>query len=111
MDAALRFLGYRARTAREVERHLDEKQYGEVEVYETVERLKDLGLVDDKLYAENFIRTRLAAKPVSRRRLYEQLLSHEIDRQTIEEALAVVDDACEANSAQAVAEKYARQFE
>ena len=44
MDSALRFLGARARTIREVERHLDACEYGEVEVYETVERLKELRL-------------------------------------------------------------------
>jgi regulatory protein len=111
MDAALKFLGYSARSVREVERHLDEKQYGEVEVYETVERLKELGLLDDLAFAEAFIRTRLATKPVSRRKLYEQLLSHELPRELIEEALQAVDDPAEQENALAVAEKYARQME
>lgn len=110
MDAALKFLGYSARSAREVERYLDDRQYGEVEVYETVERLKDLGLVNDRAYAEDFIRTRLATKPLSRRRLYEQLMAHELDRAVIEEALAGVDDAAERDNARAVADKYARQL-
>ena len=66
MDAALRFLGARARTVREVERHLDNCEYGEVEVYETVERLKALGLLDDVAFANEFVRTRLATKPISR---------------------------------------------
>ncbi|MDO4573258.1 MAG: RecX family transcriptional regulator [Clostridia bacterium] len=110
MDAALKFLSYRARTAREVERHLDERQFGEVEIYETVERLKELGLIDDRAFAEEFIRTRLAAKPLSRRRLYEQLLSHELERETIEAALACVDEAREADNARAVADKYMRQL-
>ncbi len=110
MDAALKFLGYSARSAREVERHLDEKQYGEVEVYETVERLKELGLVNDRAFAEDFIRTRLATKPVSRRKLKEQLMAHELDGETVEEVLAAVDDATERENARAVAEKYARQF-
>lgn len=111
MDAALKFLGYSARSVREVERHLDEKQYGEVEVYDTVERLKELGLLDDRAFAEAFIRSRLATKPVSRRKLYEQLLSHELPRELIEEALGAVDDLTEQDNALAVAEKYARQME
>ena len=111
MDAALKFLGYSARSVREVERHLDEKQYGEVEVYDTVERLKELGLLDDRAFAEAFIRSRLATKPVSRRKLYEQLLSHELPRELIEEALGAVDDLAEQDNALAVAEKYARQME
>lgn len=110
MDAALKFLGYSARSVREVERHLDDRQYGEVEVYETVERLKELGLVDDRAYCEDFIRTRLATKPVSRRKLYEQLMAHEIDRATVEEALDSIADTLEAENARAVADKFARQF-
>lgn len=110
MDAALKFLGYSARSVREVERHLDDKQYGEVEVYETVERLKELGLLNDRAFAEDFIRTRLAAKPVSRRKLYEQLTQHELDRAVIEEALSAVDDTVETDNARAIADKYARQL-
>lgn len=110
MDEALKFLGYSARSVREVERHLDEKQYGEVEVYDTVERLKELGLLDDGAFAESFIRTRLATKPVSRRKLCEQLLSHELPRELIDEALAAVDDQTERNNALLIAEKYARQL-
>ena len=109
MDAALRFLA-RARTIREVERHLDACEYGEVEVYETVERLKDLGLLNDTAYAEDFVRTRLATKPVSRAHLREQLLSHETDLDAIEQALLAVDDETQQKSAASIAEKYARQY-
>lgn len=110
MDAALRFLGSRARTIREVERHLDSCEYGEVEVYETVERLKDLNLLNDLAYAEDFVRTRLATKPISRAHLREQLLSHETDVEAIEQALSQIDEAAESSSAAAIAQKYARQY-
>ena len=109
MDSALRFLA-RARTIREVERHLDACEYGEVEVYETVERLKDLGLLNDTAFAEDFVRTRLATKPVSRAHLREQLLSHETDQDAIEQALLAVDDETQQKSAVSIAEKYARQY-
>lgn len=110
MDAALRFLGSRARTIREVERHLDSCEYGEVEVYETVERLKDLNLLNDLAYAEDFVRTRLATKPISRAHLREQLLSHETDAEAIEKALSQIDEAAESSSAATTAQKYARQY-
>lgn len=110
MDAALRYLGARARTVREVERHLDSCEYGEVEVYETVERLKELGLVDDLAYANEFVRTRLATKPISRAHLREQLLAHEVEAQAIEQALLQLDDDAQRQSAISVAEKYTRQY-
>jgi regulatory protein len=110
MDAALRYLGARARTAREIERHLDACEYGEVEVYDTVERLKDLGLVNDLAFAQEFVRTRLATKPISRAHLREQLLAHEVEQDAIDQALEQVDDESQQRSAAAVAEKYARQY-
>ena len=110
MDAALRYLGARARTVREVERHLDASEYGEVEVYETVERLKELGLLNDAAFAEEYVRTRLATKPVSRAHLRQQLLQHEADTDAVEQALSSLPEDAEANNAVQIAEKYARQY-
>lgn len=110
MDAALRFLGTRARTERETERHLDSCEYGEYEVYQTVERLKELNLLDDEAFAQEFVRTRLATKPVSRAHLRQQLIAHEVEESAIERSLSQVDEADEMRSAAAVAEKYARQY-
>lgn len=73
MDAALTYLGFRARTVREVERYLDEKQYGEFEIMQVVDRLTELGLLNDAQYAADFVDSRLRTKPVSRRILREQL--------------------------------------
>lgn len=99
LDAALRFLGPRARTIREVERHLDDLDYGEIEIMETVERLKELSLLGDEAYASEFIDSRLRSKPVSRAHLKEQLRSHEIDADIIDDALSVVDDDLEKENA------------
>ncbi len=110
MDAALKFLGARARTVREVERRLDELQFGEVEIMETVQRLEELNLLDDRAYARDFIATRLATKPVSRAHLSAQLYQHEVPRDIIDEALSAVPDETELASARGVAEKYLRQL-
>jgi regulatory protein len=110
MDSALRHLGGRARTVREMERHLDDCEYGEVEVYETVERLKELGLLDDLAFANDFVRTRLATKPVSRAHLREQLLAHETPQDVIDQALLQVDDETQQRTAASIAEKYVRQY-
>jgi regulatory protein len=110
MDAALSFLSSRARTVREVENKLDSLNYGEYEVYQVVERLKELGYLDDAKYAEDFIESRLATKPVSRRKLREQLFAHFVPPETIAGALSAISDGDEARNALAVAEKYFRQF-
>ena len=110
MDAALKYLGYRARTVREMERYLDTCEYGEVEVMETVDRLQSLGLLDDRAFAEEFVRTRLASKPVSRAHLREQLYAHELPRELIDEALSDVPDDTEEDNASSIARKYLRQL-
>ena len=110
MDAALKYLTPRARTVREMERHLDSLNYGEYEVYQVVERLKELGYLDDQRFAEDFVRTRLNTKPVSRRKLREQLLEHQLESLCVQAALETVTDEIELNNAIAVAEKFARQL-
>ncbi len=111
MDAAFSYLTARPRTAGEMERYLYKQQYGEVEVYECIERLKELGYLNDKKFAADFIESRLNTKPVSRRKLREQLRGHDLDGEIIEEALLAVTDEVERKNAAAVAEKYWQQFE
>lgn len=110
MDAGLKFLTAKARTVREMEDHLDSLNYGEYEVYQVVERLKELGYLDDAKYAADFVATRLATKPLSRRKLREQLYAHKLPRDLIDETLLAVTDETERAGALAVTEKYARQF-
>ncbi|HWQ58272.1 MAG TPA: regulatory protein RecX [Clostridia bacterium] len=110
MDAALAYLEAKPRTAREVADRLDALHFGEGDVDATVARLKELGLVDDARYAADFVSSRLSNKPVSRRKLREQLYGHRLPAEDIESALETVDDAAEAANALSVAEKYARQF-
>ena len=107
MDAALGYLGYRARTVREVERYLDEKQYGEYEIMQVIDRLAEL---NDTAFAEEFVASRLRTKPVSRRHLREQLYAHELPREVIDEALSTITDETERANALEVAKKYAEQF-
>ena len=92
---------------RETELYLDKCQFGEFEIYSVIERLKELGYLDDKAYADEFIRSRLATKPVSRRKLREQLAGHQLDNDIINEALASVSDEAELENAMLIAQKFA----
>lgn len=110
MDAALGYLGFRARSVREVERYLDEKQYGEYEIMQVIDRLIELGLLNDAQFASEFVASRLRTKPMSRRHLREQLRVHELPRDIIDDAIAEITDAQELESAVACAEKYSEQY-
>lgn len=111
MDTALDYLSTRARTVRETEECLDEANYGEYDVYEVIERLKELGYLNDDKFAADFISTRLASKPLSRRRLREQLAGRKLKPECIDGALCAVTDAMERENAVQIAEKYWRQFD
>ncbi len=111
MDAALKFLTAKPRTVREMEDHLDSLNYGEYEVYQVVERLRELNYLNDEKYAADFVSTRLASKPLSRRKLQEQLYTHKLPKECIEAALSGITAETEAANALQVAEKFARQFE
>ena len=47
-DEALNFLTPKARSVRETENHLDECDYSEVEITQTIERLLGNGLLDER---------------------------------------------------------------
>lgn len=110
MDAALDYLSVKARSVREVELKLDTLNYGESEIYQTVERLKELNYLNDIKYATDFVDSRLRTKPVSRKKLKEQLYSHHLPKEIIAEAVASVDDAAEMKNTFIMAEKLQTQF-
>lgn len=110
LDWAMYYLSFKSRTQREMENYLDEKQFGEVEVYDAVERLKELGLIDDEKYARDFIDSRLNTKAVSRRHLFEQLSAHFIPKEVIEAALDALPESTDSENALLLADKYYRQL-
>lgn len=110
MDCALSYLTARDRTVREMQRHLDQKEYGEADVDAVIERLIELGLLNDRRYAEQFVATRLKTKPLSRAHLYRQLTEHGIDAAIVSETLDALADDGELENALAVARKFYRQF-
>ncbi len=109
-DAALDYLTSKDRTQREIENYLDEGNYSEVEISNTIIRLANAGFVNDTNYAQNFVDSRLNTKPVSRRKLRQQLESHFVPDEIIDAALESVSDEVEMQNALAVAEKFYRQF-
>ena len=110
MEYAMKYLTVKDRTVSEMQKYLDEKDFGEADIDAAIARLIELGLLNDARYAQRFVEKRLAAKPVSKRHLYEQLRGHGVGTAEIEAALASVDTDDELSNACAVAEKFARQF-
>ena len=75
-----------------------------------MERLKELNLLNDEEYAREFVRSRLASKPVSRQKLYLDLKNHKVPEELIQTVLNELPEETEADNAREVAIKYWRQM-
>ena len=110
MEYAMKYLALKDRTVSEMQTYLDGKDFGEADVDATVARLIELGMLNDARFAQRFVETRTASKPISRRHLRDQLKSHGVGDADIEAALETLADDTEDENARAVAEKFMRQF-
>lgn len=89
---ALRYLGTRARSTREVEQELARRGFPTETIAPTVARLQAEGLLDDADYAMRYVRDRLRLKPRSSTLLRQELRRKGISGEPAELALAPIDD-------------------
>ncbi|MCL2671124.1 MAG: RecX family transcriptional regulator [Clostridiales bacterium] len=110
MELALRYLGSRARTVREVELFLDDREFGEGDIMATVDRLMELGLLNDAQFAADFVDSRLRTKPVSRNALLRQLIERKLPRELAKEAVEQISNATEVENCFRVMESFWTQL-
>jgi regulatory protein len=100
---ALNFLGYRARSEKEVRDRLRRYGYGEQTMGEVVERLKELGYLDDEDFARLVAREK--ASRYGPRRVLAELrksgVDSELAQSVVEEAFGARSEIDEARSAAA----------
>lgn len=105
MDAALSYLTARMRTRAETEDRLRQLGYEDEEIQQTLERLCELGLIDDGAYASEYLRSRTATGHYSRKGLQYQLMKHKLDKEQIEEALGSISPEQERAAAEEIARR------
>jgi len=96
LDKGLRFLSFRPRSEREVQRRLRrgqrrqglEKEVQESLVGETISKLRDLGYVNDAGFASWWVEQRIRFRPCGKNLLRSELFSKGVARELIEEELA-----------------------
>jgi regulatory protein len=87
LAAALRFLEARQRSTAEVRRRLGTAGYREDLVVGAIERLTELGMLDDAAFAQAWIESRDRARPRGERALSDELRIKGIDREIVATAL------------------------
>ena len=89
---AIRYLGPRDRSALEVQRHLTTKGWDADAKHHAVERLKQEGYVDDKVFSRKWVDYRCRTAPRSRIAIIQELQSKGIARATIQSAVEAMDE-------------------
>jgi regulatory protein len=92
IDYALRLLSYRPRSERELRQRLKRKGIGQQAVDGAVERLRELGYLDDEAFARSRVQTRQAARPRPGWAVARELRQRGIDGETAKNATDVISD-------------------
>lgn len=91
MARAINILAARPRSESQLREQLLAKAWAEPGlVDECISRLKELGYVNDNLFAHSYASSRVSARPVGRSRVARELAGKKIARKTIDEALDTV---------------------
>jgi len=92
MATALRLLGYRPRSEREMRDALHTRRVPEEVANETLERLRGLRLLDDRAFAESWTESRQRNSPRSRRLLLAELAQKGVKGKAARESVEAVDE-------------------
>jgi regulatory protein len=95
----LRLLTVRARSRAELSEALAARGVPENAAAPVLDRLAAVGLVDDRAFAESFVRSRHRDRGLAVREIHRQLRDKGVEESVITAAVAEVDDAAEAGAA------------
>jgi len=111
-EAALSLLAHRARARAELRRRLRRKDFADEVIDETLAWLDERGYVDDRAFAESFVRDRLNLRPKGRLGLIQELRRKGVDAAVAEAAIDGVMTGCDVDEialATDTAEAWARR--
>jgi regulatory protein len=117
LEAAARFLEARSRSVAEVRRRLTTAGYRADLVDGAIERLTDLGMLDDEAFARGWVESRDRARPRGERALRDELRLKGIDRAIVDVVLderRTTDDTAaipDRLAAERLLQKHARSLE
>ncbi|MDW7981310.1 MAG: regulatory protein RecX [Thermomicrobium sp.] len=110
LDAGLRLLAVRPRSEAELRRRLQQKRFAPSVVEQVLARLRSLGYLDDRAFAESWIRQRRALNPRGASALRRELRSKGVAPELID-ACVPDDPVSELAAAREVVEKHRKRFQ
>jgi regulatory protein len=106
---ALRFLSYRIRTREEVAGKLLEEGFSEPVIARTLERIARLGYLDDRRFAQAWVRSRMMLKGYGREVIWRELLQKGVSKGVIEEVLTDGENDEEEAARRSLAKRFTRR--
>ncbi|WP_243758158.1 regulatory protein RecX [Allobranchiibius sp. GilTou38] len=106
----LRQLTMAPRSRRQLEDKLRAKGCDDEVARVVLDRMQEVGLVDDEAYAGMVVRSQQAGRALARRALAQELRRKGVDDETAQEALEQIDDESERDRAQALVTKKLRSM-
>ena len=91
-EKALDYLSYRPRSEAELQRYLLDRDFSEAVAEDVMQRLRSVGLVDDREFARYWVENRVRFRPRGKRALVQELRQNGVAPEVIEEALAGFDE-------------------
>ena len=91
-EAALKLLERTRRTRRDLERRLKEKDFDTATIASTLDRLAEVGLIDDVEFARAWLAGRWGRKPSGWRRLVQELRAKGISEEDAERARELLSE-------------------
>jgi regulatory protein len=107
-EIVLRKLTAQARSRSELAKALKQRAVPEDAASAVLDRMEEVGLVDDAAFADAWVRSRQSRRHLSRRALRQELVRKGVERDDIDNALEQVGSDDEYESAKALAAKKAR---
>ncbi len=92
MTSALRLLSYRPRSEREMRDAMRNRHIPETIADETLVRLRELRLLDDRAFAEAWTESRQRNSPRGRRMLLAELAQKGVERDVARQSVAAIDE-------------------
>ena len=107
-NQTLRYVAMRLRSRWEIEQYLGRKQASPALTEQILNKLSDIGMIDDAKFAEAFVNNRRLLRPAPRRKIIAELHAKRVARELIEQAVG--SEASDEQAAlQAVIERKRRQ--
>ncbi|MDR0922035.1 MAG: recombination regulator RecX [Lactobacillales bacterium] len=110
LQLAYNYLGYQLRSEWELRKFLKEKEIFGTDTDRIVEQLKQLKLLDDKIYAESYVRTMMRTSDKGPIVIRQQLKKRGVSESIITNALTLYEEENQLAIATHVAQKLAKKY-